>query len=247
MTPRIVAFTVDVEPDCPPFLSGYRGIEQGLPPLLDLLGRLGVHGTFFTTGEVAERYPEVPRTLIAAGHELACHGMTHRAFTSLSAEEARRELSVSSEILRQHGSVTSFRAPYLRFPDAYVPLLEAHGFTLDSSQAIYKPAHWSRARSRTSIARVPASVTSSVLRIPRLLREAYLSALSTPVVLFVHPWEFVDLRRERIRYDCRFRTGAEALQCVDAVVRFFLAQQATFVRMRELVPPTRFAPLPAPA
>ena len=66
MTPRIVAFTVDVEPDCPPFLSGYRGIEQGLPPLLDLLGRLGVHGTFFTTGEVAERYPEVPRTLIAA-------------------------------------------------------------------------------------------------------------------------------------------------------------------------------------
>ena len=42
--------------------------------------------------------------------------------------------------------------------------------------------------------------------------------LSDPVVLFVHPWEFVDLTRERLRYDCRFRTGDVALRCLREVI-----------------------------
>jgi peptidoglycan/xylan/chitin deacetylase (PgdA/CDA1 family) len=45
----VVAFTVDLEPDCPPFLQGYRGMEQGAPALLDLLDAECVPATFFTT------------------------------------------------------------------------------------------------------------------------------------------------------------------------------------------------------
>src|SRR5437763_16784385 len=56
-SPPTVAFTIDLEPDCPPFLRGYRGIEHGLPRLLDMLRDVGVPATFFTTGEVARRYP----------------------------------------------------------------------------------------------------------------------------------------------------------------------------------------------
>ena len=82
--------------------------------------------------------------------------------------------------------------------------------------------------------RIPASVTSSVLRLPRLVREAYLRALRSPVVLFVHPWEFVDLRRERLRIDCRFRTGETGLACVRDVLRSFAARGARFRTMREL-------------
>ena len=63
---------------------------------------------------------------------------------------------------------------------------------------------------------------------------AYLAALSDPVVLFVHPWEFVDLRRERLRVDCRFRTGDIALECVRTVLRDYRAQGAQFTRMAEL-------------
>jgi hypothetical protein len=85
--------------------------------------------------------------------------------------------------------------------------------------------------------RVPASATSSVLRLPRLARAAYLSALSSPVVLFVHPWEFVDLRRERLRFDCRFKTGDIALDCVRDVLRSYARRGARFVRMRELCRP----------
>ncbi len=133
--------------------------------------------------------------------------------------------------------MTSFRAPYLQFPAAYVPMLEQAGFTLDSSHAKYKLAYYRDRASFATIARVPASLTSSVLRLPRLVRAAYLAALSSPVVLFVHPWEFVDLRRERLRLDCRFKTGDEAVRCVDAVLSSYARRGARFVRMRELTTP----------
>jgi len=115
-------------------------------------------------------------------------------------------------------------------------ILEASGFTLDSSQAIYKLDYYRNRNTAKRIARVPASVTSSVLRLPALIRRGYLSLLSSPVVLFVHPWEFVDLTRERLRYDCRFRTGEPALDCVRAVLQSYASHGARFVRMRELLP-----------
>lgn len=231
--PPVVAFTIDVEPDCPPYLTGFRGIEQGMPRLLEMLAEEGIPATFFTTGEVAKRYPAVVRQIVGDRHELASHGMTHRSFALLDEREARREIDDSATILRQASTVTSFRAPYLRFPSAYLAMLEDAGFTLDSSQAKYKIAYY-RGRPRTRLARVPASATSSVLRLPRLVRTPYLATLNSPVVLFVHPWEFVDLRRERLRLDCRFRTGDIALECVRTVLRDYRAQGARFTRMAEL-------------
>ena len=234
----IVAFTVDVEPDCPPFLTGYRGIEHGLPMLLDLLARMEVPATFFTTGEVALRYPRVIERTVAEGHELGCHGMTHTAFTSLGPNAAREEIEHSAAILRSFGPVTSFRAPYLQFPDEYVGMLENASFELDSSQARYKAAYYQR-RTRTRLRRIPASMTSSVLRLPRAVRAALLGGLSNPIVLFVHPWEFVDLRGEKLRLDCRFRTGDIALTCVRDVLLSYGDRGAQFVRMRELAPSPR--------
>jgi peptidoglycan/xylan/chitin deacetylase (PgdA/CDA1 family) len=233
---QTVAFTVDLEPDCPPYLRGFRGIEQGLPALLDLLARLRVPATFFTTGEVALRFPAAVERVVADGHELACHGMTHTAFTALTPDAARDEIEQSARILRAFAPVASFRAPYLKFPNAYVELLEANGFDLDSSQARYKLAYYrERAQTRTTaIRRIPASVTSSVLRLPDVIRRTYLAALSSPVVLFVHPWEFVDLRNEKLRLDCRFKTGQTALDCASSVLESYARRDARFVRMREL-------------
>lgn len=235
-----VAFTVDLEPDCPPYLDGYRGIEHGLPALLDSLGELGVPATFFTTGDVAKRFPRAVETLVNAGHELACHGMTHTAFTSLDRAAAREEIECSAAILRGFAPVTSFRAPYLRFPRAYVQLLEHAGFSVDSSQAKYKLEYYRTMKSNgTQIARIPASVTSSVLRLAKPIRSTYLALLDSPIVLFVHPWEFVDLTRERLRIDCRFKTGAPALAAIGDLLRSYTARGARFVRMRELRPADR--------
>ena len=42
------------------------------------------------------------------------------------------------------------------------------------------------------------------------------------------------LTREDLRYDCRFRTGAVALQCLREVIETFQRRGSTFVPMREL-------------
>jgi peptidoglycan-N-acetylglucosamine deacetylase len=230
------AFTCDLEPDCPPFLHSFRGVEQGLPKLLSLLAELKIRATFFTTGEVAGKYPDAARAVVDAGHELACHGMTHTAFTSLTRSEARDEIVESAAILRKFAPVTSFRAPYLKFPDEYLDLVADANFSLDSSQAKYKRAYYASKRSGVAspVRRIPASLTSSALRIPKLLRETYLRMLEAPVVLFVHPWEFIDLRKEKIRYDCRFRTGDVALECVGDVLDGMKKRGALFKTMCEL-------------
>lgn len=229
-----VSLGIDVEPDCPPYLATqYRGIQHGLPRVLDELDALGVPVTCFCTGEIAERYPNRVRDIIARGHELGSHGYSHRPFDTLKDREAREEIRASSDVLRAFAvPVTSFRAPNLRFPDRYLPLLEDHGFRVDSSQAKYKAAYY-RSRARTSLTRVPASMTSSVLRLPRAIRDPWLLSLTSPVVLFVHPWEFVDLTRERLRLDCRFRTGDPALVALREVVTLFRDRGARFARMHE--------------
>lgn len=236
-----VSISVDFEPDCPPYLSStFRGITDGAPALLRLFAESSVRATYFTTGEVAERYPDAVRALVADGHELGCHGVTHTAFDTLNERDARWEIQRSSEILREFAPVDSFRAPYLRFPEPFVPLLEQNGFSTDSSLAKYKGSFY-RARLPTTMTRIAASMTSSVLRLPRVIRDPWLLALSDPVVLFVHPWEFVDLTREKLRYDCRFRTGDFALQALREVIALYRDRDAEFLTIRELAARERAA------
>ncbi|HEX4149808.1 MAG TPA: polysaccharide deacetylase family protein [Pirellulales bacterium] len=230
-----VCFTVDVEHDCPPFLTTYRGIEEGMPRLSALLAEEGVRSTLFITGDVAQRYPDMLRQWAERGHEIACHGQTHRPFDTLDEPTARDEIQASTATLRKFGPCRSFRAPNLRFPESYVALLEEAGYALDSSQAKYKRAYYRDPPAESSLKRVPASMTSSVLRIPKPLRFAILGRLASPAVIFVHPWEFVDFRRSTLRWDCRFRTGEVALACVRENLRFYRARGAEFLTMAELV------------
>ena len=231
-----VSITVDFEPDCPPYLSTtFRGIHDAAPRLLALFAETGIRATYFTTGEVAERYPGHVTAVVDGGHELGCHGMSHTAFDTMNRSTAQWEIERSAAILREFAPVTSFRAPYLRFPEAYVPLLESADFRLDSSLAKYKRSYYA-ARRPTSLTRIAASMTSSVYRLPRMIRNPWMRALSDPVVLFVHPWEFVDLTREDLRYDCRFRTGDFALRALREVIELFQRSGATFLPMRELEP-----------
>jgi hypothetical protein len=152
----------------------------------------------------------------------------------MSETDAAAEIQRSTDTLRSFGaSVTSFRAPNLRFPRQYLSLLEAHGYRVDSSQAKYK-ADYYIAPTPTRLTRIPASMTSSMLRLPRWVRNPWLRALASPVVLFVHPWEFVDLTQERLRLDCRFRTGDDAVEDLRSVIALFTARGARFVRMDEL-------------
>jgi peptidoglycan-N-acetylglucosamine deacetylase len=230
--PLRVAFTVDLEPDCPPFLSGFRGVTEGLPILLGLLEEQDVRATFFTTGDVARRHGDAVSAVLRAGHELGCHGMTHARFSTMDAATARWEIEESARILRAFTPVTAFRAPYLDFPVWYLHLLADAGFTVDASGAKYKRAQ--RHAPVAGLRRIAASTTSSVLRLPAAARTPLLTWLADPVVLFMHPWELVDLRRERIRYDCRFRTGAIALRCLRDVLTLYRRRGARFMTISEV-------------
>ena len=131
--PPEVFFTVDVEPDCPPYLHGWRGVTEGLPQLLDLLAGEKVPATFFVTGQTAERFPNIVRQLVAAGHELGCHGYSHGRFGAMDRIQAELELAKASSALRRFSPTTAFRAPNLDLPDAFLPLLVEAGFGVDSS------------------------------------------------------------------------------------------------------------------
>ncbi len=222
-----VYVTVDVEPDCPPYLWTWRGMEEGMPRLLELIDAEAVPATFFVTGATAERYPQTIREIAARGHEIGCHGYSHAAFDTLSEDEARREIVGTNRILRGFAPVRSFRAPYLRFPERFLPLLAADGIANDASRARYKrkePAN----PGFPGIRRLSASIPTSLMRMPALIRTPLLSALRDPVVLFVHPWEFVDLTRASIPFDCRFRTGRPALDDLRATIAFFRRRGARF-------------------
>jgi peptidoglycan/xylan/chitin deacetylase (PgdA/CDA1 family) len=229
------ALTVDVEPDCPPYLTSFRGIDEGLPRLLTVLQEAGVSATFFMTGEVARRSPQMVRRLLAEGHELGCHGDTHRNFARLDAADARREIRSATATLRGFGPVTAFRAPFLAFPERYLEFLRDEGYAVDSSTARYKwPFRRPAAGGR--LARIPVSTTSSTLRWPPRLRDMILRRLASPVVLFVHPWEFCDFRRDRrLRLDCRFKTVDGAVQAVRETIAWFRRRDVGFRRLTELV------------
>ena len=229
-----VYFGVDVEEDCPPFLNTWRGMEDGLPRLLDLLAAEDVRATLFTTGEAARRYPELLRAAVASGHELGCHSDRHRDYRSMTRAEADADIGAASATLRVIAPVVSFRAPYLQFPAAFVDLLSPHGFVVDSSEGRHKQFGL-RIRREAGVLRVPASVTSLTLRWPALARNLLFGQLKAPVVLFCHPWEFVDLRHERLRWDCRVRTGDQALASVRTALRFFKDRGASFALMRDAV------------
>ena len=227
-------FSVDVEQDCPPYLHSWRGIDTGLPRLLSLLTDEHVPATFFTTGEVARRHPSAVQAIVDGGHELGCHGDTHRDFTTLDDAESAREIGAASSSLREFGPVTSFRAPYLRFPSRRVGLLAEHGYRVDSSEGRHKK-FGATVHVDHDVLRVPASVTSSTLRWPTAARDRLLMRLREPIVLFVHPWEFVDMREEPVRWDCRFKTGDDALACVRSALRCLVEHGATFSLLRDCV------------
>jgi peptidoglycan/xylan/chitin deacetylase (PgdA/CDA1 family) len=206
-----------------------------MPRLLDLLAAENVPATFFCTGDVARKHPEIVRRLVAEGHELGCHGDTHARFGGLDRSAAEREIADAAATLRAFAPVTSFRAPNLDFPSAYVPLLAKHGFVLDSSQGRHKPGSLLMTPTTLDgVARVPATMAPSVLRLPAPVRNLLCARMRDPVVFFFHPWEFVDMTRAPIPRDCRFRTGQPALDSLAATVAFFRRRGATLRRMRDL-------------
>lgn len=88
-------------------------VERGTHRILDLLDRHDARATFFVLGHVAERHPELVRTIHAAGHEVGSHGYWHQKVFHQTAtefeEDVRRSRDLLTDILGH--PPRSYRAP----------------------------------------------------------------------------------------------------------------------------------------
>lgn len=115
----------------------YRA-EANTDRALELLARHEVKATFFVLGWIAEKSPGLVRRIVAAGHEVASHGQSHRDVYSQSpaefAEETRRSKETLETISGQ--AVLGYRAASFSITSrslwALDTLIEL-GFQYDSS------------------------------------------------------------------------------------------------------------------
>jgi len=182
-----------VEQDAPPYLHTFKGIQKGLPKILAVLREKNVKATFFTTGEVAEKFPNAVEEIVQDGHELGSHGYDHKRFDKMSYEEAKNNVERSLDVLSSFYDVVSFRAPNLKFPLDYYEILEENGIKYASSQAVYKG--WKRGITKINgVLVIPATATSIFFRLPKGILERIVQRSGSPVVLFSHPWEYSGVR-----------------------------------------------------
>jgi peptidoglycan-N-acetylglucosamine deacetylase len=114
-------------------------VETSIRPLLSLLDRYGVKGTFFFLGEVAERHPALVQRLFREGHEIACHGMSHRPLWTLGRDEFEKEIDRFLSLMKGivgDARIRGFRAPSFSLDEKTqwaLPVLNAFGFSYDAS------------------------------------------------------------------------------------------------------------------
>ncbi|MEM7602891.1 MAG: polysaccharide deacetylase family protein [Verrucomicrobiota bacterium] len=84
------------------------------PRLLDILKARNVKATFYVVGTNAKRYPEILRRMIAEGHEIGNHTITHGSITKMSPDQIRHELSVSHQTILEATGIPprTMRPPY---------------------------------------------------------------------------------------------------------------------------------------
>jgi polysaccharide deacetylase family protein (PEP-CTERM system associated) len=195
-----------------------KRVHVGTERVLELLAGTASRATFFVLGWIARRSPALVKRIAAAGHEVGCHGDTHRRVFELSSSEFREEVRRGRDTLQEITGrpVTAFRAPewsMLRADNPAFAVLVEEGFTLDSSLTTAPPVG-----DPANPARPTTLETASgpILEVPplmgtffgrralwgggvcaRLTRAGRIEAAigrslaaGVPPVLYAHPWEF---------------------------------------------------------
>src|SRR5258708_6591397 len=106
---------------------------RALDPILEMLG--GSKISFYLVGEIAEWYPQVPRKIVTAGHELGLHCQIHRPLINI--KEVAADIR-ATQFLRKNYRERGYRAPMIGASESVYALLEEAHFEYSSS--IYAPA-----------------------------------------------------------------------------------------------------------
>ncbi|MFB9982598.1 chitooligosaccharide deacetylase NodB [Mesorhizobium newzealandense] len=129
------------------------------PQILDVLAQHRVPATFFVIGAYAAEQPELIQRMIAEGHEVGNHTMTHTDLSRCGFEEVQREIfdaNLAIMMACPQASVRYFRAPYGAWSQEVITASEIAGLT---------PLHWSvdpRDWSRPGVDAIVDAVLTSV-------------------------------------------------------------------------------------
>ncbi len=121
-----VALTFDIEID-----------DTTLYAILEALRQRNVRGTFFVTGNWVKRFPDAARAIVAEGHEIANHSLTHPSFSQIGLDGMANELRETDRIVQEitgRSTRPHFRFPYGDYTAQAVAAVAAEG---------YIPYHWS--------------------------------------------------------------------------------------------------------
>jgi polysaccharide deacetylase family protein (PEP-CTERM system associated) len=115
----------------------YRA-EANTRRVLDILSQEKVRATFFILGWVAKRSPQLVRDIHAAGHEVACHGLTHQTVYTQTPDVFRAETREAKQRLEDATGVPvrGYRAATYSITARSLwalDILEELGFRYDSS------------------------------------------------------------------------------------------------------------------
>jgi len=82
--------------------------------VLSILKEGGIKATFFVTGAELEQHPEQGRMLVAAGHELGNHSLSHSRMVLKTLSFVKYEIERTDELIRQAGyqGAIHFRPPF---------------------------------------------------------------------------------------------------------------------------------------
>jgi peptidoglycan/xylan/chitin deacetylase (PgdA/CDA1 family) len=106
-------------------------LRFAIPRSIELFSRYGVKATYFLIAEEAKRHPEIVKSIVEAGHEVASHSLTHL----LPFHPSEPEIFGSKRILEEltGESIRGFRAPSWDYGSELYTMLSAAGYRYDAS------------------------------------------------------------------------------------------------------------------
>lgn len=142
----------------------YLTFDDGPDPrwtasILDVLAEYGVPATFFVIGACAAAYPKLIQRMIAEGHEVGNHTMTHPDLSRCEPAEVEHEIQSANDVIRAvcpEAPMRHIRAPYGIWTDQVRAI---------STKAGLIPLHWSvdpRDWSRPGVPAIVDAVLASV-------------------------------------------------------------------------------------
>ena len=201
-------------------------VEQNTMRMLEIFHAQNAQATFFVLGWVAEKCPQLVRSISAAGHEIASHGHGHELVYSLQPSEFRADILRSKGLLEDltGKQICGYRAPCFSITEWAVPILQEAGFRYDSS-VVPTVAHDRYGRLdgidfgkpifllrdglyevcvsclRFGACRIPWGGGGYFRFVPLAIWQRGVRAilkLRQPYVFYIHPWE-IDPGQPRVR------------------------------------------------